>query len=118
MEYFIGTLVIIWILYILHQGYAREMRPPLTLRDTGNGIKEPVCSRCQTRLVAVNRSKSNWAADVFSVLFGLVGVVLILFNWIVGGIILILAVIIALSGKGRITVLICPACGTTERRLD
>lgn len=114
----IFALVAIWIVYIIWQGYQAEAtKKPITLKDGGQGIMEPVCPQCQARLVTVTRPASNWAADVFSMIFGLAGVVLILFNWIAGGITLILAIIIALAGKGKTTVLTCPACGQDARTI-
>lgn len=113
----IFALVLAWIAWIIWQGYQDEQKPPLPLRDIGNGIMEPVCPACHARLVTVTQKTSSGLASLFVVLFGLAGVVLILFHWVAGAVVLILAVLISLAGKGQRTVLKCPACGTTAKTL-
>jgi hypothetical protein len=121
MEWIIGAIMIAVVLYPIWQGYRQESspRPPsIELQDDGHGIMEPVCPHCRTKLVSITRQTESWIAAILALLFGLVGVVLLLFNWIAGGVTLILAIIINMVGKGKQTALTCPVCGKDARILD
>lgn len=122
MEYIgglvLGLPLLAWAGWQIYQGYLNEQRPPLTLRDNGSGIMEPVCAHCQTRLVSVNRKTGSGAAGLFALLIGLVGIVVFLFHWLAGLVVIGLAVLINHAGKGQETVLTCPACGQEAKRLD
>lgn len=64
-------------------------------------------------------SKTTGAiALVTALLAGLLGLVLLLANWIVGAVVLILALLIAAAGTRQQTALTCPACRTDARLLD
>lgn len=111
-------LVVAWAANQIWQGYRRETAPPLTMSDNGHGVMDPVCPRCQARLVAVQRSTSSGLASALAILIGLAGIILILFNWIAGGVIIILAILIHMAGREKQTALTCPACRTDARILD
>lgn len=119
MGYFIGALVLAWLFFVVYQGYVEQPKPPLTLKDAGGGIMEPVCAHCQTRLVSVSRKTQSGFVAAFAMLLGLVGAaVFLLFHWIAGSITIILAVIIHQAGKGTRSVLTCPACGRDAKTLS
>lgn len=104
-----------WVIYQIIQGFNSENAPPIPMVDTGGGIREPVCPKCSVRLIVISRDTRSTAVGVFGMLVGLLGLVLILFNWLVGGIILILAILISMAGKKKQTVLTCPSCGNDAR---
>jgi hypothetical protein len=118
MDYVIGLLILGWVGYIIAQGYMRENAPPLTMADNGHGVMEPICPECNARLVTITRSTGSGIAGGLALVVGLAGFVLFLFNWIAGGIVLILAILINMAGKGKKTVLACPSCQTDIRTLD
>ncbi len=108
-----------WIAHILWRGYQDENRPPMRLADNGHGTKEPICGRCQTRLLAVQRQSNSLAAQLIAWLFILGGLIaLIAVNWLAGMISILLGVVIYRTGKHSETVLTCPACGMDAKRLD
>lgn len=81
-------------------------------------MKEPICPHCQARLVTVTRNNNSGIVATLAILVGMSGLVLILFHWIIGGIVLIIALLINAASKGKQTVLTCPACRTDARILD
>lgn len=117
MEYVLLALVLAVIGYYLHQGYAEATRPPPTLRDSGGGIMEPVCGKCQARLVTVTRKQGGGLATVAAIALGLLGLIVLLANWIAGLVVLLLAGLVHQAGKPTVTVLTCPACGQDDRIL-
>jgi len=100
------------------QGYRRETTPPLPLRDTGNGIMQPVCPRCHAGLVTLQRKESSSLVSVLAFLVGVIGIGLILINWLAGGVVIIVALLINMAGKSTATVLTCPACGHDAKTLN
>ncbi len=115
MEWFLLALILSFIGYHIYVGYQRETTPPVPLKDNGTGIMEPVCAACQAKLITITRDQGGGLSTTFARLFGVIGVVTLLFTPIVGVIVLILAVLIAIAGKSRQTVLTCPACGKDAR---
>lgn len=110
--------VVAWIVYQVMQGFNDENAPKkVQMMDLGGGVREPVCITCKTRLVPVYRDARSGASSMLSVLVGLVGVIVILFNWMLGGIALIIAILIAIVGKKKQTVLTCPSCGQDAKVL-
>lgn len=104
-----------WVIYQIIQGFAGENAPPIPMVDTGSGVREPVCPQCSVRLIVISRDTRSITASVLAKLVGLSGLVLILFNWGAGGILLILAILISMVGKKKQTVLTCPSCGNDVR---
>lgn len=117
MEYFIGGLVIAWVIYIIYQGYQDETAPPLTMKDDGHGIMVPVCARCSARLVTVDRKAPGGMRYIVGALLIVLGVASILFNIAAGIILMIVGALLVWWGKPTIRVLSCPACGTDAKIL-
>jgi hypothetical protein len=97
--------------YAIWQGYTEAEKPPLPMMDPGSGILEPVCPHCKARLVLVQRKSGGGLAGVMALLIGLAGVFALFFNWIIGLVAIILAVLISMAGKSQRSVLACPAHG-------
>lgn len=113
------ALLLAWIGWSIWQGYRDEQKPPIPLRDGGNGIMEPVCPACHARLVTVTGQARGGLSTLFTVLFAGIGVLLLfLFNWLAGALVLIVAFLIGLSGRRQTTSLQCPACGTTAKTMN
>ena len=117
LGYIVALLLLAWAAWHIYQGYLAEQHPPLTLRDNGHGLMEPVCPHCQARLIVVERKTSSGLVGLAALLLGLLGVTAFLFNWVVGSVVLILALLLNGAGKGRQTVLTCPACGSEAKRI-
>lgn len=117
MEYVLLAMVLAFIGYYLHKGYAEATRPPPTLRDGGGGIMEPVCGKCHARLVTVTRKQGGGLAAVIAMVLGLFGLAALLANWIAGLAVILLAAIVHHLGKPSVTILTCPACGQDDRIL-
>jgi hypothetical protein len=119
MEYFIGALVIVWVVNIMLQGYRQERNPPAKpeLRDNGSGIMEPICPACRVRLVTLTRESGGAASSVTVWFLALIGLGLLLFAPIFGALALILAVLVGMTKKTRTTVLSCPSCGKDLKTL-
>jgi len=117
MEYFIGALVLVWVLSFIFQGYRDETLPPLPTVDDGHGGKVAICPACGGHLTTVQKSTQRGAASLVAVLFGICGIVVIFFNILVGAVLLILAILISQLGKGSKTSLVCTSCGKTARTL-
>jgi len=114
MEYVLLSMVIAVIGYYLYQGYADATRAPPALREV-NGVRQPICARCQAQLIAVTRKQGGGLADVAAIVLGLLGVVVLLAHWIAGAVILLLALLLHFAGKSTVTALVCPACGQEDR---
>lgn len=67
------------------------------------------CPQCQTELVAHEKSSSVSAAGLFGALVGLVGLLTMFANALLGVGILIAGLLIGMARRKRL-VLICPAC--------
>lgn len=80
----------------------------------GNGIS---CKKCNVDLVPTIQSKSLTISGVLGFLLFIIGVVIGLFNMIVGGLIIILGLVISFSAKRKITVMKCPSCGSEGLKL-
>jgi uncharacterized protein YbaR (Trm112 family) len=117
----VGFVILLFVLAYIGffgwRGYVEAQRPPAPLRDAGNGVMEPVCPYCNARLVTATRKGGMGLTGVLARLLALIGVVALLFNWLAGGILLILAVLLGMAGKSTETVLTCPACGRYEKPL-
>ena len=73
------------------------------------------CKKCNVELVTKEKKQSVSVAGVSSACLFLIGIVLIFFNPLVALIIIILAMIIGIVGRGKKTVLVCPNCGEEFR---
>ena len=116
--YVILAMIVAYIGFRIWEGYKRETAKPLPLRDAGNGIMQPVCPRCHTGLVMLQRKDGSGLAGVLALLVGLFGLVLLLINWIAGGVVIVIALLINMAGKSTANVLTCPACGHDAKTLD
>lgn len=115
-----GILVVVlaWLSYQIYQGFKAESAPPLTMADNGHGLKEPICSACQARLVTITRDVRGTLGGLVAGVFILGGLVaLVLVNWLAGLVAMLLGVVIYAASKRRETVLHCPSCRTDVRRL-
>ncbi len=115
MEYVLLAMVVATIGYYIVQGFKEETRPAPPMRDVGNGVKVPVCPKCQAQLVTVQRKGEAGLAGVLALLVGAVSVALMFVHILAGLVGIIVAVLIHLAGRTRETVLTCPACGTDAR---
>ena len=114
----IGLLILAFVGYKIWEGYHEEMRPPPLMVDNGHGAKEPVCAHCSTRLVVLTRNSSVGFLSIVGGLVAIVGVgVLILVNWLAGGVMILIGVLVAHLGKSTDTVLTCPSCGKDAKTL-
>lgn len=118
MEAIIGGIVLAWIVYELYKGYQQENAPPLPMVETSPGVREPVCPHCRAKLVTLTRSGGVGFVGILAWLVIAGGCVAILINWIVGGILLIIGILLAMVGKKKTTVLTCPACGKDAKTLS
>lgn len=119
MGEFIGVLVAIWIAWMIFHGYRTRTAKPIPMRDDGHGVMEPVCPDCSAKLVAITRDGGASLTGVLGWLVLLAGLgVLLLANWLVGGMMVGVGMLLHIAGKSRITVLACPSCGKTVKRLD
>jgi hypothetical protein len=100
------------------RGYIEAQKPAAPLRDIGNGVMEPVCPYCNSRLVTINRRGGLGFLGLVAILIGVIGFVLLLVNWISGAIVLILAVLLRMAGKSSQTVLTCPSCGRYDKTIE
>lgn len=118
MEYVIAALVAAWVLNLIYQGYKNEMAPPLPMVDNGHGAKEPICPTCAAKLVTVTRKGGIGLTGVIGWLVLFSGLlVLLAINWLAGGGMLIVGILLVILGKSTETVLTCPACGKDAKRL-
>jgi hypothetical protein len=67
-------------------------------------------SPCDHQYVSTTQKKSVSASGIFGWLFILIGVLVLLFNPVVGALLLIVGIIIAATG-GKETVFMCAKCG-------
>lgn len=118
MEWIVGAIMIAIVVYPIWQGYQRETKPTMELRDNGQGFKEPVCKKCEVKLVTVSRETSSGLADLLAMAIGFIGLVLFLWNIVAGIIVLIFAALVHVIGKGKRTALTCPVCGQDASILD
>ena len=112
------VMVIAWAANAIYSGYRDSTAPPLTLIDNGNGMKEPVCPDCKTRLVTMTRRTESVLVGLVAWVFMLGGGAMLLFvHWLAGLVAILLGVVINSAGKGDETVLTCPSCQKDIRRL-
>ena len=116
--YVVLAMILAWIGFRVWEGYQRETAKPLPMRDGGNGIMEPVCPRCQSRLMPVQRKQGGGVAGVLALLVGAFGAVLLIYNIIAAAVVIVVALLINQAGKSFCTVLTCPACGQDAKTLD
>lgn len=74
------------------------------------------CPDCGTAQVAVQKDKFVTLGGLLGVVIIFVGVATLIFNAIVGILVILLGLIMGLGGSKK-TVLVCPACGRQGRRL-
>jgi hypothetical protein len=67
------------------------------------------CQKCNVQMVAIQKKKAVSVSGLLSLVLFVIGVCTILFNVLVGAVLLILAVAIGMAG-GKKTVMICPNC--------
>lgn len=116
--YLVLLAVLAYIGYWAWRGYHEAESPALPMRDTGNGVMEPVCPYCNARLITITRRSGSGLLGVLAILLGVVGFVLLLVNWIAGGIMLIFAVLLGMAGKSNNNVLTCPACSKYQKIIE
>jgi DNA-directed RNA polymerase subunit RPC12/RpoP len=75
------------------------------------------CPNCNVQLVTKEKKKAVSIAGIFSALMFLVGIGVAFANIIVGLLIMILAVIIGVVGRGKKTIMVCPKCGAEGRTI-
>jgi uncharacterized protein YbaR (Trm112 family) len=118
---FVLGVVVLWLLYMLHRYYQIKTRipdPPIPMRDTGNGVMQPVCPECQVTLVTLTRETGAAAESVTVWILALLGLGLLLVAPIFGILTLILAAIVGMNKKTRQSVLSCPVCGKDFKTLN
>ena len=94
------------------------MQPQPPTVDNGHGAKEPVCAHCSTRLVVLTRDGGIGFLSIVGGIVAIGGVgVLILANWLAGGVMILIGVVLAQLGKSTETVLTCPGCGKDAKTL-
>ncbi len=71
------------------------------------------CGRCRVPLVAEQRKASVSLAGLVGVVGFFVGLALVFVNPILGGGVIIAALVISSAGRGKRTVMVCPKCGDT-----
>ena len=69
------------------------------------------CASCNVALIAVEKKQAVSAGGIFGVLVFLLGLMFLLFNAVVGVLIMILGLIIGTVGRAKKTVMVCPQCG-------
>lgn len=74
------------------------------------------CKQCNTPLIAVTQAKKSSIVGILGVFGFLFGVLVALFNAVIGILIMIAAMIGSALLRGKETLLKCPACGA-ERRI-
>lgn len=118
MEYVILALVAAWIGNMIYQGYQEANAKPLPMADIGNGVKEPICPACSSRLVTITRSGDVGLTQIVGWLFVVGGLVAFLINFLVGGLLILIGAALIAIGKSKATFLSCPACGKDAKRLS
>jgi hypothetical protein len=118
MEYVILALVGAWIANIMYQGYKDATAKPLPMADIGNGIKEPICPACSSRLVTVTKDGDVGLTQIIGWLFVVGGFVAFLINILAGGLLVLIGAVLVAIGKSKATFLSCPACGKDAKRLS
>jgi hypothetical protein len=87
----------------------------------GLPIPQPVtvaaCPTCRVALVPVQKPRSVSLAGIFSVLLFMLGLLSLFVSGIVGLLLMILAIVIGTVGRGKVTVMVCPQCGTAGATL-
>lgn len=110
-------MVAAWVVNIFLGGYKDATAKPLPMRDNGHGAMEPICPACSAKLVVLTRKGGMGLTSVIAIFLALIGVIVLLFHWLAGFVVLILAVLLGMAGKNTETVLTCPACGQDAKRL-
>ncbi len=75
------------------------------------------CPQCNVQMVPIKKNRSFSAAGFFCALLACIGILVILFNF-VGGVLLILVAIVIGALGGKKTVMVCPKCQGEGARLD
>lgn len=84
-------------------------------RPATPAVPAELCKYCKVPLVMMQRTKrADWVLLITAPL-ALAGLVAMLFNFVVGAIIVGLAIIIDNTSRGKITALTCPKCGRNAK---
>lgn len=69
------------------------------------------CPECNVALVATQKKKSLSVAGLIGALLFVIGLITMFVNVVVGILLMILALIISVVGRGSKTIMVCPQCG-------
>jgi hypothetical protein len=69
------------------------------------------CPECNVALIATQKKSSLSIAGLIGVLLFIIGLIAMLINIVAGILLMILALIISVFGRGSKTIMACPQCG-------
>jgi uncharacterized paraquat-inducible protein A len=75
------------------------------------------CPRCNIALIPITRPVSVSLAGFFGILFVLIGIVVLLFNFVAGALTIIIGVSISKFFRGSEVIMTCPKCHRTDATL-
>jgi len=79
--------------------------------ETSNQPGVASCPKCNVALVAAQKKSSISIAGLIGVLLFIIGLITMLINIVAGILLMILALIISVFGRGSKTIMACPQCG-------
>lgn len=100
-----------WIAYQIWLGYSEDRKPAPVMLNTGSGILEPTCPHCRARLVPLPRKSGGGFPALLAWSLGLSGLVFMLFSWLAGLGLILIAILLHHVARGQQTVLVCPIHG-------
>ena len=75
-----------------------------------------LCRNCkEADLITKVENAAVSLGGIFGTLIALIGVVLLLASPVIGLLTILVGVVISMAGRGKVTKLVCPACGDVTR---
>lgn len=75
------------------------------------------CEKCNVVLVPIQKKKAVSIAGLIGAMLFVVGLISLLFNYVVAAVLMILGLLISAVGRSNKTVMVCPQCGEKGRVL-
>lgn len=116
MSYLVLTIGLLAVAYGMWTALkAPEKNDVVRYVGQADGTRAMVCKACSVHLVTVQRQTSSGVVSALAWLLGLAGVLVLMFNLLLGAALLILAVLVGMAGRGTQAVMRCPSCGAETK---